>query len=156
MINVRIKRVLIYWNNSSHSILSSLFFFFTFSLIYCCSVSQINEIHASSSLNNTYHPVERAFTTIQYDFLTKTETLGDERSIIITIETSVPPFSGGLDSNIRLSYPLPLDDRVQINITSSFPWSTICKLYITAADDSLWIDSGAIINEFHVLTCGHW
>ncbi|KKK90731.1 hypothetical protein LCGC14_2720070, partial [marine sediment metagenome] len=49
----------------------------------------------------------------------------------------------------------PPDDRQKITNTDEYPWSSITKLYITAADDSNWIGSGAIIDEFHVLTAGH-
>ncbi|MFX1500296.1 MAG: carboxypeptidase regulatory-like domain-containing protein [Promethearchaeota archaeon] len=47
------------------------------------------------------------------------------------------------------------DGRVRITPTTSYPWRTIVKLYITAADSSLWVGSGAMIDAFHVLTAGH-
>ncbi|MFX1508425.1 MAG: CARDB domain-containing protein, partial [Promethearchaeota archaeon] len=55
----------------------------------------------------------------------------------------------------KISYVFPPDDRSRVVTTSNYPWRTICKLYSTAADDTHWIGSGAIIDEFHLLTCGH-
>ena len=49
----------------------------------------------------------------------------------------------------------PPDDRQKITNTNEYPWSSICKLYITADDGTKWIGSGAIIDEFHILTAGH-
>ncbi|MHA1385703.1 MAG: trypsin-like serine peptidase, partial [Candidatus Helarchaeota archaeon] len=37
----------------------------------------------------------------------------------------------------------------------SYPWRTICKLEMTANDDTLWVGSGAIINNHTLLTCAH-
>lgn len=47
------------------------------------------------------------------------------------------------------------DNRTKVSPTTSFPWRTICKLEITAQDATNWMGSGAIIDENHVLTCGH-
>lgn len=118
---------------------------FAFSFTNCCKFSQIA----------VYYPLDSAFNTIEYDIQTKTETIVDEVENIPTQEKSIPPFSDNVKSILQLSYPFPPDDRVRIDDTTTFPWSTICKLYIVAADDTQWIGSGAIIDEFHVLTCGH-
>ncbi len=47
------------------------------------------------------------------------------------------------------------DDRVRVFNTTSFPWRTICKLEITAADGSSWGCSGAFLGPRTVLTNGH-
>ena len=47
------------------------------------------------------------------------------------------------------------DGRLRITPTTGYPWRTIVKLYMTADDDSTWIASGAMIDEFRVLTAGH-
>ena len=47
------------------------------------------------------------------------------------------------------------DGRVRITPTSGYPWRTVVKLYITAADASTWIGSGAMVDAYHVLTAGH-
>lgn len=47
------------------------------------------------------------------------------------------------------------DDREEILSTSSFPWRTICKLLIKASDFYQFFGTGVVIDEFHVLTCGH-
>ena len=55
------------------------------------------------------------------------------------------------------------DDRSLISFPSTltFPWSSICKLLITANDGTKWMGSGSIIGPgqdghgYHVLTAGH-
>lgn len=47
------------------------------------------------------------------------------------------------------------DDRVRVYGTTRYPWRTICKLEITAADGSRWRCSGAFIGPRTVLTNGH-
>ena len=49
----------------------------------------------------------------------------------------------------------PPDDRVDDLDTTVYPWSSIVKLWITFPDGGQFIGSGAIIDGFHVLTCGH-
>jgi V8-like Glu-specific endopeptidase len=48
-----------------------------------------------------------------------------------------------------------VDDRVRVFNTTAYPWRTICKLEITAADGSTWGCSGAMIGPRTVLTNGH-
>jgi len=79
----------------------------------------------------------------------------------IPIRTQIEPYKGLLDNlnlydeDPRSSYVFPPDDRELVYDTTTYPWRTICKLYITAADSEMFIGSGAIIDDFHVLTCGH-
>ncbi|MCC0065990.1 MAG: serine protease [Rhodovulum sp.] len=47
------------------------------------------------------------------------------------------------------------DDRVQVGNTTTYPWRTICKLEITAADGARFGCSGAMIGPRTVLTNGH-
>ena len=47
------------------------------------------------------------------------------------------------------------DDRVRVWNTTAFPFRTICKLEITAADGSQWGCSGALIGPRTVLSNGH-
>ena len=63
------------------------------------------------------------------------------------------------DCNQNEFYGRPLtvfgdDDRVRVTPTTSYPWRTIVKLYITWGSDT-YIGSGVIIDENHVLTAGH-
>ncbi len=118
-------------------------------------------IHKNISSNETSFLLKSSSSTIGYNLLTRTEEKSDN------FRTSSPqtisqPFLGNFNDissihadTLKLSYPFPPDDREQINVTSSYPWSTICKLFITAEDDSEWIGSGAMLDEFHILTCGH-
>jgi V8-like Glu-specific endopeptidase len=47
------------------------------------------------------------------------------------------------------------DGRILVESQDTYPWNTICKLYISASDGTNWVGSGAIIDDFHVLTAGH-
>jgi len=47
------------------------------------------------------------------------------------------------------------DGRLRVTPTTGYPWRTVVKLYITAADASTWIGSGAMVDDYHVLTAGH-
>lgn len=46
------------------------------------------------------------------------------------------------------------DDRVRVSPTTSYPWSAVVKLYVTWGTD-IYISSGAMIDQNHVLTAGH-
>ncbi len=47
------------------------------------------------------------------------------------------------------------DDRTLITSVTTFPWRSVVKLYVEAADGSNWICSGEMIDAFHVMTAGH-
>ena len=100
--------------------------------------------------------------TIAYNTLNNTEMIFQEiYNHKREFETQIEEFRGLLDTRTidqespKSSFVFPPDDRQRVTSTSSFPWRTICKLYITAQNGSRYIGSGAIIDNFHVLTCGH-
>jgi V8-like Glu-specific endopeptidase len=107
--------------------------------------------------------VDNPSTTIAYDSIHNLEILEDSDVQTREFNRQVEEYEGLLDINygladqniIKSSYVFPPDDRQRVTSTSSFPWRTICKLYITAQNGSRYIGSGAIIDNFHVLTCGH-
>ncbi|MEM9774822.1 MAG: trypsin-like serine protease [Chloroflexota bacterium] len=47
------------------------------------------------------------------------------------------------------------DDRARIFNTTTFPWRTITKLFVTFPNGAQYGCSGAIIDNYHVLTAGH-
>lgn len=47
------------------------------------------------------------------------------------------------------------DDRVRITGTISYPWCTICKLYIYHPSGDVAVGSGFFVDAYHVLTAGH-
>ncbi|UCC20134.1 MAG: zinc-ribbon domain-containing protein [Promethearchaeota archaeon] len=110
-------------------------------------------------LNNSSVPLNDTFNTVGYDLITKTELISEADKTIsgYPSEPIVAPFLGNtsLQGDLQISYPFPPDDRTKILDTSIYPWSTICKLYITAADSTQFIGSGAMLDEYHILTCGH-
>lgn len=61
--------------------------------------------------------------------------------------------SNKIDVNTESVIP-PLDSRIRITPTTTEPWSAIVKLYMYF-DGVTMEGSGALIDEFHVLTAGH-
>ncbi|MFX1286913.1 MAG: CARDB domain-containing protein [Promethearchaeota archaeon] len=126
-----------------------------------CPIEETLNLSSSSAQNYS-------LTTIEYDMNRKVETLVENSEIKeSSSQLVVEPFEGILDVNytdqsthieqdkIKSSYVFPPDDRQKVSATSTYPWRTICKLFITAQDNTQFIGSGAILDEFHVLTCGH-
>jgi len=102
-------------------------------------------------------------TTITYDPINNLEILEVYDVHAREFNQQIEEYKGLLDINyglpdqdvVRSSYIFPPDDRERVVSPSSFPWRTICKLYITAQDGSRYIASGFMVDNFHVLTCGH-
>ena len=74
--------------------------------------------------------------------------------------TLIPPYEGLLPPGYLPKTVFPPDDRARVTSTTSYPWRTVSKLFITAADMTGWVGSGAIIgcpdgHGYHVLTAGH-
>jgi len=70
------------------------------------------------------------------------------------------PFQGLLPAGETVQPSSIPDNRVRKTPTTSYPWRTIVKLLITAADGSHWGCSGGMVGSssghgFHVLTAGH-
>jgi V8-like Glu-specific endopeptidase len=112
---------------------------------------------------------EGATNTVEYDLKTGIERVSSRDETVSNAYPSIiEPFEGIVNPNywirseseekeggLQSSYVFPPDDRQEITDTTQFPWSSICKLYIEAQDSSHYIGSGAIVDEFHVLTVGH-
>ncbi|MBN2157288.1 MAG: hypothetical protein JW776_14680 [Candidatus Lokiarchaeota archaeon] len=70
------------------------------------------------------------------------------------------PFSGCWETVVtnttlpRPSWIFPPDDRTYVSATTNFPWRTIFKLYVTCHDGYQFVATGAMIDNFHVLTYG--
>ena len=47
------------------------------------------------------------------------------------------------------------DERKHVENVNILPWQAICKLNITARDDSKWIGTGWLISARTVITAGH-
>ena len=114
------------------------------------SISLVKE-SSESGIDNTI--------TAAFDPLTETESIFDnslEMEQELALETSfIEGYEGLFSLDGEPEAVIPPDGRTRITPTTSFPWNTICKLYITAADNSHWVGSGAVIDGFHVLTAGH-
>lgn len=147
-------------------ILGTILFLITFTTIYSYCQNFSSDFSQSNALLSSFSedPLEDVTTVVGYNVITQSEEIeyfsntNDEQ----IFQTIIHPFLGDTDNtnnleggNLGTSYPFPPDDRVKITSTSNYPWSTICKLYVTAADNTHWVGSGAIIDAFHVLTCGH-
>ena len=57
--------------------------------------------------------------------------------------------------NVGIQTVFGADNRTRINPTTSYPWTTVCKLYMRFPDGSNWIASGVIVNRKYMLTAGH-
>jgi len=66
-----------------------------------------------------------------------------------------PENQGLLTSELFPESVIPPDDRVRITPTTSYPWSSIVKLFIIAGDGTQFIGTGFIIDGSHILTAGH-
>ena len=70
--------------------------------------------------------------------------------------SQVEPYEGLLaEAGIHPEDVIGADGRTRVYNNDVFPWRTVVKLYITAADSSTWIGSGWIVDNFHVITAGH-
>ena len=59
-----------------------------------------------------------------------------------------------VESHLFTSNVISGDDRIRVTPTTSFPWSTIIKLYITWGSYNTF-GTGVMIDKNHVLTAGH-
>ncbi|MFW9971656.1 MAG: zinc-ribbon domain-containing protein [Candidatus Odinarchaeota archaeon] len=133
-------------------------FAFTFESPSSYQNSPISPLVSSLPLDDTSTSI-----TYGYDIVHKIEQVVYYNDIDVnmdTIQSFIPPNLNTYEENFPIdnpsvSYVFPPDERVRITTTSIYPWSSICKIEVTAADDTQWVGSGAIINAFHVLTCGH-
>ncbi|MFX1419157.1 MAG: trypsin-like peptidase domain-containing protein [Promethearchaeota archaeon] len=151
--------------SQSQKIIHSIILFLTISSLFYGSTSiylleqNFYNNYYQTNLNNWSLYLNDSFITINYDVLTQTEKIGDNYNILLahSFENVVSPYLGSTSTqqDLQTSYPFPPDNRTQISDTSIYPWSTICKLFITSADNNQFIGSGAILDEYHVLTCGH-
>lgn len=137
-------------------IVFTIFIFFTCSFLVGCitNVLQRQELYIEDYPLNT--SLDEDIITVGYDLQANIEIIGD-RHITSTNETYNAPYLGTKqeEGELQISHVFPPDDREKISDTTIYPWRTICKLYITAADSSQFIASAAMLDEFHVLTCGH-
>jgi V8-like Glu-specific endopeptidase len=92
--------------------------------------------------------------TVAYDPLTGTE-------VVVTYPWSpgepgtVEGFEGLYSMVDAGESIIGADDRTLVTSVTTFPWSTVVKLYITASDGANGICSGEMIDAFHVMTAGH-
>ncbi|MFO7889180.1 MAG: carboxypeptidase regulatory-like domain-containing protein [bacterium] len=68
--------------------------------------------------------------------------------------TTVEPYAG-LFSEPGPESVIGTDDRARIYSTSSYPWRTVCKVYITFPSGNNYMGSAMIIDNYHILTAGH-
>ncbi len=61
----------------------------------------------------------------------------------------------GLLPDIGISEAVIGSDERTLAPNTAYPYRSIVKIYISAADGSNWVGSGAMVDSFHVLTAGH-
>ncbi|MFX0048486.1 MAG: CARDB domain-containing protein, partial [Candidatus Hermodarchaeota archaeon] len=128
-----------------------------------------SSLNLSKIADKPLDPLVNATDTVEYDLRTRSEKISSRKnSLSTTFASIIEPFEGIVDENYmiervrgeekgapRTSYVFYPDDRQKITNTTSFPWRSICKLYIETQDSSQYIASGFILDDFHILTCGH-
>ena len=121
------------------------------------SIFVLGSLTLTSNLISAVIVVDEDSITVEYNIETQVESIGERTIPYYSSQgNTVQPFYGDYSpQGLHLSYPFPPDDRVKIEDTNIYPWSTICKLYITTKDNVVFIGSGAMIDEFHILTAGH-
>ena len=103
---------------------------------------------------------------MEYNVLTGEEFLfpsdNPSQQPVETGSTSTPPSPGLLPSANNPESVIGADGRtlVPYSTTTTYPWRTIVKLEVTAADGTHWMGSGSIIgpsngHSYHILTAGH-
>ncbi|MHA2122691.1 MAG: trypsin-like serine peptidase, partial [Promethearchaeota archaeon] len=100
-----------------------------------------------------------SISTASYDINTGVETTtppqfspsSESSSELLMVE----PYAGLLSGSDDIEAVIGADGRTVVSNQAVFPWRTVVKLYISASDGSNWVGSGAIIDNFHILTAGH-
>lgn len=67
-------------------------------------------------------------------------------------EGLLPP---GFGSGSNIESVFPPDGRTRVTPTTSYPWRTVAQLFMTFPNSATGSCSGAIVDDFHVLTAGH-
>lgn len=110
-----------------------------------------------------------ALQAVEYDLKTGVEKILDPLSLFSTsFQSIIEPFGGIVDSSyfvegfveeeesgLKPAHVFPPDDRQKITSVTEYPWRTITKIFIRTQEENYYVSSGAIIDDFHVLTCGH-
>ena len=108
------------------------------------------EFDINSRTEKLYIDTDSEFDSILYEFQSTPEFFGLDLTDDTTIGEAIEE-----NSTLHPETVFTPDDRSKVSPATSFPWRTICKLEITAADMSTFIGSAAIIDENHILTAGH-
>ena len=116
----------------------------------------------SESFVNKSSTVDNPSDTVIYNVGTQEETLfpdgADDQESQSDTPIAIEPFEGLLPLEFleQQESVLGADGRTQINNTTTFPWRTIAMLRTKYPnDDGIWGCSGAIIDDYHILTAGH-
>ncbi|KKM85512.1 hypothetical protein LCGC14_1288300 [marine sediment metagenome] len=115
-----------------------------------------NSENAESAVDPTTTASYNSFTGIE-SFMSTPESSMPSPSVIEEYEGMLAEAAGDDLSSFANNPEAVIggDGRVRRTPTTGYPWRTVVKLYITAADTSTWIGSGAIVDDYHVLTAGH-
>ena len=98
---------------------------------------------------------------VDYDIKTKNVFSTSREKIKDRNQTEIIEYNQGIIQQEYLPESIILpDDRVKVLDPTIYPWSTICKLFITAGNGAIYVGSGFIVGSpdghgYHVLTAGH-
>ncbi len=97
--------------------------------------------------------------TASYNVATGVETIKDPQFFpsaeVMPDLSFVEPYAGLLAGENGAEAVIGADDRLWRTDNDVYPWRTVVKIYTSAADGTNWIGSGAMIDNYHVLTAGH-
>ena len=105
-----------------------------------------SEAAGASIATASYNVATGVESTIDPQFFPSAETMPEL--------SFVEPYAGLLAGTEGPEAVIGGDGRVVVDNTI-YPYRTIVKIYISAADGSNWVGSGAMIDDYHVLTAGH-
>ncbi len=110
-----------------------------------------NELEKGTIANAEYNPLTGIETLSNPQFIPTAETASENTPGLRVVE----PYAGLLaDANGGTESVIGGDGRAIVN-NNAYPYRTVVKLYIATSWGGNWVGSGAIIDDFHVLTAGH-
>ena len=125
------------------------------------SLSQRDVVHLAQETDGSPDPQDDLGSVIEYNLETGETTIIEIQPMTAEPAEPIPPQPGFLPEVLDQLLEgergiIGEDDRIRITPTTSYPYITMTKLFMTfPGDPNPHICSGAIIDAYHVLTAGH-
>lgn len=94
---------------------------------------------------------------VEYDFSSGIETILPVESLKKESSSSniTPEYKGLMEDGLVPESIIGTDSRSRVYSTSTFPWRTVVSIVMTFPNGGTYICSGAMVDDYHVLTAGH-